>query len=384
MADPRVGAGEAVRHRKLIHLEGARGLASIFVIFWHFSLAFSPFDLAVPVWEGGFGYSPLLVLINGPGAVSFFFTLSGFVLTLTTFRHPSARALILSAVKRLPRLIVPCAASMLIGYLLLTSGWNLHGRAGAAAHSGWLIDFGNGHPPAGRPTLVSVLRQSVLIFLLPNQSWLNSNLWTMREEFIGSLFVFAAAAPMLSGWVWRRPRLYGGLLALVALAWLIHHPAYGQFLAGALLAFVYARWSAWPKIGGGWAIGLLLVGLACFSTFEIKLHAIGALALITLLLGHGRTATMLSGRVGDWLGQLSFPIYLVHTLMILSVGSAVYLLVRGMGLSDGGARLSALAAVLASTFLAALPFVWLERRWVPLLNRIVRSAADRIVPQRKL
>lgn len=71
---------EIKQESKLTYLECARGVASVIVVFHHFTLAFLPKN-TLPIWQHGIKYTPLYFFINGDGAVNFFFVLSGFVLT---------------------------------------------------------------------------------------------------------------------------------------------------------------------------------------------------------------------------------------------------------------------------------------------------------------
>src|SRR5262245_41871851 len=65
---------------RLGHLETLRGLAALIVFAGHTVIAFN--QPAFRQWVG----SPLLVFVNGGAAVSFFFVLSGYVLTIGALR----------------------------------------------------------------------------------------------------------------------------------------------------------------------------------------------------------------------------------------------------------------------------------------------------------
>jgi peptidoglycan/LPS O-acetylase OafA/YrhL len=92
-------------------------------------------------------------------------------------------------------------------------------------------------------------------------------------------------------------------------------------------------------------------------------------------LGNAGLAERLSGRYGLLLGQLSFPLYLVHTLVIMSLTSAVVVWLTGLGMGYGATILVAFAVTLAATALFSMPLVRLESFWVPWLNAYVRDVA---------
>jgi peptidoglycan/LPS O-acetylase OafA/YrhL len=68
-----------------------------------------------------------------------------------------------------------------------------------------------------------------------------------------------------------------------------------------------------------------------------------------------------------FLGELSFPLYLVHVLILCSAGSFVFVVAPPILAGP----LATLATV-AGSFLAAYPLVVFNRHWVSWLNRTVR------------
>src|SRR5262245_33476285 len=116
-------------------LEAIRGLASLSVLVGHVILAFWPaylFRSGTPGWEQFSAWLQALsrfpgkFLWDGHLAVSIFFVLSGFVLSLTFFREGSALGS--AAVRRYPRLMLPVAGSILLSFTLLACG-AMHNRA---------------------------------------------------------------------------------------------------------------------------------------------------------------------------------------------------------------------------------------------------------------
>jgi len=76
------------------------------------------------------------------------------------------------------------------------------------------------------------------------------------------------------------------------------------------------------------------------------------------------------------LGLASFPIYLVHTLVILGLSSWIFTILARVDLGAAPILLLTLVVTLAGTALSCLPLVWIESTWVPYLNAVMR----RIIP----
>src|SRR5215210_4811056 len=93
--------------QKLVELEAARGVAAVVVLVHHVLIAFFPrfHGLRFPDETVSMYGTPLFALINGSAAVVVFFVLSGFVLTKEIFEKRSTTKLLISAVKRWPRLV---------------------------------------------------------------------------------------------------------------------------------------------------------------------------------------------------------------------------------------------------------------------------------------
>lgn len=367
---------------KLVHLECARGVASVIVIFNHFCVGFLPV-LKTSVTKGGLLYTPAYFLINGGGAVTFFFLLSGFVLTQEFFANPAANVLARSVIKRLPRLMLPVSVTIFAGLAILLFGGAPHRAAAAISQSAWLASFGNANfPPGFEPGLTSALQRCLTVFLFANNAQYNSNLWTMRDEFAGSLLVFAVSALFLV------PRLRGPALmiplhlGLIVAAFFLHI-AFVAFLVGSGLAYLIVVQRLRLQFSGPTTALLLLGAVMGFSTDGLpvvrSLPAVaGSLLLMLALLGNDGLARRLSGPIGRWLGELSFPLYLVHTLVILSLGSALFVKLAAVGLGPGAVLIITFAAVLLASLLFSLPLVALERWWVPWLNGFVKQQLARV------
>jgi peptidoglycan/LPS O-acetylase OafA/YrhL len=80
-----------------------------------------------------------------------------------------------------------------------------------------------------------------------------------------------------------------------------------------------------------------------------------------------------------WLGLLSFPIYLLHGPIMLSVGAASFL--GGVGTLGvaGSAIMAALCSILL-TVVCAVPLVWVDKAWTRVLGRVTKMFVKKVVP----
>lgn len=363
---------------KLIHLEAARGIASVVVLFHHFALAFLP-GLKEAFGTGGLKFTPLYALLNGDLAVNFFFVLSGFVLTLRFYRSQDTSSLPGAVMKRLPRLWLPVALSVLVGWGLMETGIEeLADRAAALTGSPWLASFGM--PTGAAPSLADALRQSVMVFLHSDDFYYNSNLWTMSVEFWGSLLAYLMVPLVL--WLRRRfsvPMVFALHAWILFLLVLKGYSSFGAFVLGSAIAYrvggldrrmVLPRW----QVAG---LGLLvLIGASGPQGPSDIMLLTSAAALMLLLLAVPVFAERMSGRLGKWLGDLSFPLYLVHTLVIVGPGSWICLALDAH-LGRGTLLLVLFATVLALSLLLSLPLAAVDRAWTARISRAARNLTPR-------
>jgi peptidoglycan/LPS O-acetylase OafA/YrhL len=363
--------------RKFIQLEAARGIAAVIVIFHHFSLAFLP-SIRLPIAAGGVQGTPAFIFLNGNGAITFFFMLSGFVLTYGFYQQPSGVGLVRAVVKRLPRLLVPASITILAGWLIFRFETPYFVLAGFDSRSEWLVGFGGSNFPEGlTPTFGSALEQIPLVFLAPGNFFYNSNLWTMFNEFYGSLLVFALSG--ISVALLRDRRLGVALIHLgLALGLSAIDPDFVDFVIGSAIAYWRANRTTPPRRRQLLWAGML-VAVIGFSGDRWIGHACASAAAMLILLNDGAAARWLSGRSGGILGLISFPIYLVHTLVILGLSSWLFIVLERAGLGRTPILLLTFAVTLGGTALTCLPLVWIEKTWVPFLNALMR----RLIPSKQ-
>lgn len=365
--------------KRLNHLEAARGIASIIVVFHHFALGFFPL-IKSPVAQGGFLGTPLYIIVNGNGAVVFFFVLSGFVLTHKFFQRFLIQELATSVLKRLPRLLLPAGLSMMIGAVVLIYFSEAHSDAAQLTGSRWLAEFADTEFSENFvPSFLDAAKKSFLVFVQPSHVQYNSVLWTMLYEFYGSFLVFALVA--ISSLRFRQ-ELYGVIVLHVYCAVLclsVLPLLFLPFVIGSLIAYLHCKRSVLFSLHPWVVATLVLTMIAGYSVNHLYAQLIASTAAMILLLGVSFIEKWLSSPMGLFLGRLSFPLYLVHVLIILSLTSAAYATLTGFGVPRLAVLLVCFVLTWAGSLLAALPFMAIERFWIHALNRWSRALVWRFL-----
>ncbi len=314
--------GDSMAGRNMA-LDGLRGYAALGVALGHSVLAITGLDLwgkslrDFPHMSGvAIFYRMLSLVAPSDAAVMLFFVLSGHVLWQSFARKnlgaPAVPDYLVSRVVRLFPLIV--VTTVLIGLLK-------HAGVGA------------------------ILRTAVLW----NVS-LNGVLWSLQVEVIGSVVIVL---------VWLFARKSGGrLLAALAVSLLILPLVRGTplvfmpaFLLGAVIGLVPER--VWR---GRWLLG---VGLALLIGTNIVIGHGGATRLpemtgATLVVGcmGAFPIRALQTRVSKFLGEISYPFYLVHPIGMIFGFYAV----AGLGGVPVLGRIFVFAVV---SIAVAIPLAWL-------------------------
>ncbi|HVI86975.1 MAG TPA: hypothetical protein VM659_01675 [Dongiaceae bacterium] len=218
--------------------------------------------------------------------------------------------------------------------------------------------------------------------------WYDSSLWTMKYEFIGSFAAFGLAAVLIA----TPSRKFRAVLILISLL---------------LAVDVGNRWYAAFPLGVGLALlpeGRLVPGPAACVLFALAVwlfgftgDAAGIQAPLVLVFGkvqpvyvwilaatcamvaasgrEPRPSTLLF-RVGRFLGWISFPLYLIHVLVVCSLGARVYEVLAMSGW-QAEAPLTAAAVTIVVSVIAAIPFAYANDAW----NRWVERTLFKPLPK---
>lgn len=364
---------------KMLFLESVRGLAALSVVWAHILATYFPSASVGPGIVADGKYHILTKLFyglpfgftdSGSFAVVLFFTLSGFVLTYKYFQTQQLVELQKQAAKRYFRLAIPVFCTVFFAYILLANGAmiNTH-RVAEITQS----------PEAGRifnfsPTFWDAMNDATVGVLVNNNTKFDPVLWTMPIEFIGSFVIFGFIA--LIGRIRKRWIFYMASLIL------LNQSYYVCFVLGAILADILVntnlvKWvrdnvkavyvytvlilvaivASFPYPDQG-ASGQhfhmpVIPGLGIIQSFQIW-HFIAAAVLLFIVLTRKEIQGVLSNRILVFFGGISFALYLVHYLILHSLGDSIFI---GLISSHGrvySAVIAAIATVLVTVVVSAV------------------------------
>ncbi|MFQ2366199.1 acyltransferase family protein [Aeromonas enteropelogenes] len=313
-----------------------RGIAALMVVLFHARL------LLFPQWmESIAGVTQLIE--NGYLWVDLFFILSGLVLAHVygeAFTAPRrtvsyGRFLWLRLTRVYPLYIVT---------LVLLVGWELYkARHGVGFYGGPLFKMWEweGMPPFGSPfTPAEALPSALLLLQVVTDQGLTWNFaaWSLSVEWI-SYLLFPLLIPLAvtrSRWSHLSP-----LLALTVLAFIVHSRGTLDVTSGALAVgrgvseFVLGLWLL-PRVKAARSLPMMQQDLPLLIAFllpfvllqftmtpQLTLLLICAyVLLIWIAASQGKRQSpllrLLDNRLTNWLGDLSYSIYLLHALVLLT------------------------------------------------------------------
>lgn len=362
---------------RLLALEGLRGIAAVIVVLFHALLIFFPAFYYGPsynveglhsfTFEDNLYGTPLNVFISGPFAVAIFFVISGFVLTVGFFQTKDQMIIKKLAMKRYFRLALPALASILIVFAILAIGLGVFkSDIQLLTQSLWLERI---WPMV--PNLSEALYQGIVgIFTVGDVSY-NPVLWTMQYEFIGSFIVFIVA-------ILSRQSKYRWIIYLALIAGL-YNTWYLGFILGMILADLYVLgyfpFSIKNKkkplmilalvvglIFGGYVDGVskgtfyefLKLGWLNDIQSQIFYFSIGATLVTIAVLTLPKVSRIFESKIISGLGKYTFSLYLIHMVVLFTVGAGFFLLfssIFGYTLAAGLTIVATLPVVGLATYL---------------------------------
>lgn len=358
--------------KRIEYLDSIRGLAALFVLFYHTLSAFS--------WPAGYNWVaswPMVnILFDGRGAVCMFFVLSGYILSkpyIATAENPSPRNLFLPTfyLRRFTRIWLPWFFVFILS--LLVRKYLFSQPLTDPPVTPWLAQYWHSALTVG-----DFFRQCVFL-LHDGTRQLVPQDWSLCVELRGSLLMPLFIYLLSPRRLWF---LFALALMFVLFGGLAYH--YDSFVVGVLLARYGEKAAAWCQCHGRPVRTLILVvGLAAYQLNSLIFARfpegglLPACGWIAGSLGCGLvlmacfSSRSLQGFLGQrpvvFLGRISYSVYLFQLMAILSVLPWVVWLANECGVVNRPALLGLafLASISVTIGCAALAYRFIE---VPAIN----------------
>ena len=377
-------------NNRLIPLEAYRGIAAFIVLIHHFFLGFSPYTTGLLEQlrnKDSFVGQPFFALFNGTAAVGFFFTLSGFVLCWSYFNHENPKKLLSAFLKRFPRLAATVTITTVASYFLFKLDLYYFHEASKLSLSPWLDAFANGLTPGFEPSFIDSLLQGLTTFFTGEYSY-NNNLWTMKPEFFGSIIVYMLTCfiALILGY---RFLLYA--LMITSISALFYNDFIFPFVIGTFLSCYLAKNKKEISLKASAMliiIGLYMLGYIIPEKYyawvshtpdilkahtRTLLHTLGSACIIFATMTNRIIFMRLNGQLFRFIGKISFPLYLVHTLIICSLSSYIYLILVNHGVGNQVSLIIVFIVTVAASVALALPLSAFDDWWVKQVNSGARK-----------
>ncbi len=377
------------RSERIYSLDGLRGVACLVVLLLHIGIMIQPF-----------GPSDGYAFIPGTAAVMVFYVLSGVVLSLVPLKrlHPIRKDPHLQEEaskpeeggydwfayypRRVVRLCFPLFAAILLG---VVAGFVAQGL-GSTSRSAIAVDYSG----SLQSIIHDILMQFDVLFNVSDDGFtlygdplvrVDSPVWSMSWELW-----FSLTLPLCIFFALLFKRDGIAIASLLFCVFAAHFTGYFplrfgiMFILGVIIAKHYRSCAARrlsPLLEGGLLIGcLLLIELSYTFARGTFLYAVGQTAmngacvgLVFLALTNGFVRRMLSTKPCQWLGKISYSMYLTHAI---TIGGLQALLPR-FGMTGS---LQAACALILSFIVAWVFWYCVERPSITWSHRVGKIAAS--------
>lgn len=325
--------------KRIEWLDGIKGIAAMGVFTHHFLLGFlqstySGNNVSAHVsaqLEYGFAQSPLSVVVNGNFLVCVFCLISAIVMSLQTMRLKDKSTLVDILLKRYFKLMIPVFFVCLIIYIMINTHMFGHvDYAKTVLDSTWLANY---YTESSVP-LNKVFSSALYEIWLRGDTTFSSAFWMLNILFIGSYISICLSCIYWKGG--KKSIWVSGVMAWML--WCVSYKYYAIFALGTLMAGIYKEYVVKKnKIEKSVGIFMCLLGLFLggFPTGVVAtnvymylpgqnllgydgIHIIGAVFVIGGIYLCG-SIYWLETKLPQFLGRISYWIYLVHFPIIFSV-----------------------------------------------------------------
>lgn len=330
--------------KRLEYLDSARGLAAIFVVWGHFIFQYGMQD-SFPV----IAFSPLRFFYNAIPSVSFFFVLSGMVLSYKYFSKNLQVNYTEYVIARLFRIYPAFLVVLLLSFFLQYFFYHpvITDPAMAQGRDFWIEQV----PPA------SLIKESILFSDIKGSSTLVSQRWSLIVEIQISLLIPFMILITQKSKYW--------LLAFVACVMIIFHESFPavyflHFGLGIIIALknkdIAAKWKTYgrvqkilifiagimlynyrymvPHFMETYVTGQLFKGIINHELIIKIAEGLGSALLLITLIGSLFFQKILQHKSLTFIGKISYSIYLCHFIILLAVTPLCITMLNNMGISN--------------------------------------------------
>lgn len=285
-------------------IDGVRGWGAVFVLLYHLWVEGFPVSKEIAIFLKG------IFLFNGPLAVYIFFIASGFSLSISYFNNNNPVVLKKILVGRYFRLIIPIGVASLICYIALIFGLIIPPALRPGPFANFILEI---------PTFRE-FAQFHFFEVLYNFSYSKSlilPLWTMQFEFIGSILLILSLL-LVHG---RKHKAF--LLMPLIIASTLFNFLYLIFFIGAIFAWLYTKYKIQnTKYTLIWTFLFALSAISSWFFYDFgKFFQLAcAVGFFASAMYWNKLRIFLSSRLSIYLGKISFPLYLIHGVVMWVVG----------------------------------------------------------------
>ncbi|WP_455844824.1 acyltransferase family protein [Pantoea agglomerans] len=307
---------------KIKYLEGLRGVCCFIVILDHCINEFKPDIRFTGLTEFGgllrklVALTPINIIYSGIAPVCIFFILSGFVLSIKFNRTGDYKDITAGVIKRYPRLIFPILGAMIFMYIAFK-----------------LLALFTGHNMGLH--FLNALSEALYYAPFEHVQLKNYALWTISFEIYGSLIVFCMLA--LFG-----KHQYKMFFYVITFMFLFYNSSfYCLFVIGMIFSDLYTKecfkissvmrfimfiaglffvTSPYQREGvdvyGGMYFYLKLFDVSKYTDIYQVMMLIGSILIFSSILNSELSVKILSSKVTQFLGRVSFPLYIIHATIL--------------------------------------------------------------------
>ena len=366
---------------RITYLDGIRGVAAFLVIFGHFKNAFFDNQINNRV-SAGFWYLFDHFFLSASFCVEIFFVLSGFVLAYNIVNRPAF--LKKQWLKRFYRLFVPVLLTSLLYFIFSRYGL-IYFRQLEGVHINEWISQQWATDNTFLQFLIGCFYELLIMSNFHFMLSINSALWTIPIEIYWSYLLFFTffLAGFMKGKLLQHIFIAVIMLGVVRFA-TFKGAIYGVlFMAGALMASNYV----WLRSVFTKPLKIILVlSVVAFTittdhnwlpeTIRIPFHwsYLVATLLVLLAVVSDKVQRIFQIRFIQWIGRISFGLYLLHMIVIGSLSAWLYVQVPALR-ADAGLFALLLLTITVSLLIAHLFTKYVDEPLMALYDKVYKRFA---------